>query len=415
MRLFKKYIFTGFAPNLLKQDVKTSCGFLFNPFNWGAWCTGGYPELLEDRLKKYFQVKHASVFDSGRSALYFALKTLEVGEGDEVLVQSFTCVVVINAIKFLGATPVYGDINDDFNLNPDDLLKKLSPRAKVLIIQHTFGQSADLAKILAIAKEYNLKTIEDCAHALGGTFQGKLLGTFADIGMFSFGSDKVLSGVRGGALITNDSQLHKELREYQAHLPLSTRLKFFQHLMHNIFFFIGKPIYGWGVGKWLLALGKKLNVYNRVVYQNEKLGLPVMFYPAKFPNALAKQLFNKFEKLPEVIKRQKMIAGLYEQKIVNPKIKKPEWKEENIWLRYTILVDKPRDLHRQAKKQGIILGNWYDAPVAPLDIDLEATDYKIGSCPRDEELSKHCVNLPTDINITESDAKRIINLVNTFL
>jgi len=370
--------------------------------------------MVERWLKKFFQTKYSFTFDSGRSALYFALKALGVRENDEVLVQSFTCIVVINAIKWLGAIPIYVDVKDDFNMNPIDLSEKISSKSKVLIIQHTFGCPADLENILKIAKNNNLKIIEDCAHAFGAKSNGRLTGTFGDVGMFSFGSDKVLSCVRGGALVTNDDNIANVLKSYQDNLPLSPRIKVIQHLLNYLFFWIGKPIYHFGVGKWLLAIVKNLHIINRIVYPEEKLGLPVLFYPAKFPNALATILLDKFENLYQIIEHQKDIALLFNQRISNPNITKPYWTNDSIWLRYTILVDEPSKLHKIAKIQNIILGNWYDSPVVASSIDLSLLDYKTGSCPNDESISRRCLNLPTDINISPADVDKIVKIVNSY-
>lgn len=408
-----KTIFTGLAPNLTKKDLTTALSFLLLPNLWKKWRKGEEVFKLETKLKKIFLTKDAVVFDSGRSALYFALKALGVKDGDEVLVQAFTCIVVVNSIKWTGAKPVYIDIERDFNLNPDDLQKKLSNKARVLIIQHTFGQPANIEKLINIAKQNNLYVIEDCAHALGAKYNQKLLGTFGNIGMLSFGSDKVLSCVRGGALITNDESLAQKIREYADNLPSSKLLKIFQHLMHYPIFALGKKVYDFYIGKIILVLAKKINLINRVVYNEEKLGLPVIFYPAKLPNALAKIIDDKLDSLPEVIKHQKQIAAIYDEKINNPNIIKPDWNEDHIWLRYPILMKNSHKVFQLAKKQKLILGNWYDTPVAPADIDLKATDYVIGSCPNEEKLSAEVLNLPTDININEKEAFRLVNFLNS--
>ena len=105
-------------------------------------------------------------------------------------------------------------------MDPDDARKKITERTKALIIQHTFGTPADVESLAQLGKEKNVKIIEDCAHSLGVRHHGKLTGTFSDIGIFSFGSDKVVSCVRGGGVITSDDNLAAKLRAYQNALPL---------------------------------------------------------------------------------------------------------------------------------------------------------------------------------------------------
>lgn len=421
MKFYKKPIFTGFAPNLKTRDVFTAIGFLCFPWRWRKLRAGESVGKVENWLKNYFNTKHAFTFDSGRSALHYALKALGANYGSEVLVQSYTCVVVINAIKWAGAKPIFVDIDNNFNIDYTDLQRKITQKTKILIVQHTFGRPANLDKILEIARANNLKVIEDCAHSFGAKHNNQLVGTFGDIGMLSFGSDKNVSCVRGGALITKDDNLAQTIGDFRLRLPLSRRIKVTQHLLHYPAFAKGKLLYNLGVGKWLLALAKKLNIINKIIYQPEKIGKQVLFYPALFPNALAEILLNQLKHITQTTEHRQMIAKIYDSEIKvgsewstdeSPSIVKPEWSDESVWLRYTLLVKNPQTLHVFAKKQGIILGNWYDCPVAPKDIDLSATDYILGSCPNDEKLSQMSINLPTDPCIRPKDARRVVNLIN---
>ena len=413
MKFYKKPIFTGFSPNLKMQDLFTAVGFLCLPWRWKKLRVGDSIGKVEDWLKNYFQTKHAFTFDSGRTALHYALKALGAGHDGEVLVQSYTCVVVINAIKWTGAKPVYVDIDDNFCIDYTDLRRKITQKTKILIIQHTFGRPANLDKLLEIAREHNLKVVEDCAHSLGAKHNRQLTGTFGDIGMFSFGSDKNVSCVRGGALITNNDDLAKKIIDFRSRLPLSRRVKVIQHLWHYPVFSKGKLLYNLWVGKWLLAIAKKINLTNKIIYQQEKEGRQVPFYPSLLPNALAEILLNQLKQITQTTEHRQMIARIYNKEINGDReIIKPEWSDESVWLRYTLLVKNPQALHAFAKKQGIILGNWYDCPVAPKDIDLSATDYVLGSCPNDEKLSQMSINLPADPCITQKDARRIIDIIN---
>ncbi|MBU2233847.1 aminotransferase class I/II-fold pyridoxal phosphate-dependent enzyme, partial [Patescibacteria group bacterium] len=260
MYIFNKTIFTSFSPNLTGRDTLIALKYLCLPWRWLSWQNGKYPAIVEKKLQKFFDVKFCNVFDSGRSALHFALKVLGAGDRVEVLVQAYTCVVVANAINWTGAKPIFVDIGEDFNIDPVDLVKKITAKTKILIIQHTFGLPAKLDEILAIAKQHNLKIIEDCAHSLGARYHGKLTGTFGNIGMLSFGSDKIISCVRGGALITNDNEISKKIKELNNKLPEPTLLKIIQHLLHYPAFYLSKPVYHLFIGKIILKLAKKLNI-----------------------------------------------------------------------------------------------------------------------------------------------------------
>lgn len=413
--MFKKTIFTGFAPNLTTRDAMTALRFLYLPWNWPKWRNGKFIKLAEEKLKNYFNIKHAFVFDSGRSVLYLALKTLEAGDNNEVLVQAYTCVVVSNAIIKTGAKPVYIDVDGQFNMSPDDLEKKITDKAKVLIIQHTFGLPAQLDKLLNIAKQHNLKVIEDCAHSFGAKHNNQLVGTFGDIGMLSFGPDKILSCVRGGALVTNNNELANKIKAEQDKLPLPTLLKTKQHLLYNVFFFFNKPLYGWGIGKIILFIAKKIRAISRTVYQKEKNSCNAAPEPYRLANCLAKMLVDQLSEVDEVNRHRQKIAKIYDKLLDNKKVRQPLKNAPNcVYLRYTLLADEPGKLRQLAKRQGIILGNWYDSVIAPADIDLAATGYVLGSCLNAELLASQSINLPTNRHVNEEEAKRVAVVVNNF-
>lgn len=413
MIFFRKPIFTGFGPNITIKDNLIALSFLILPWNWFLLRKGNWIKKTEYKLKNYFDIQNVTLFDSGRTALQIALESCGTKDGDEVLVQAYTCVVVTNAIHWTGAKPVFIDIDDDFNLNFEDLQNKKTTKSKVLIIQHTFGKpTKNLEKIISWAKENSLIIIEDCAHCLGAKFDNRLLGTFGDIGMFSFGSDKIISCVRGGSLITNNLEIANQIRKKQNLLPYPNRLKTIQHLLHYPIFSFSKPIYNLKVGKGILALSKKINFLNKIIYSEEKIGMPVSFYPSKLANSLAKILFFQVDKIEKFNLHRREIAHFYNDNLNNKKINKPNWDDNSVWLRYTILNSSGINIHDIAKKQGIILGDWYNSPIAPKDIDIDKTGYQIGQCPKAEELSSQSINLPTDIHIKKKDARKIVEIIN---
>lgn len=414
MSFFEKTIFTGFSPNLRKKELNIALNFLINPLKWITIIKGDEEKKVKEYLETKFKNHKVTLFDSGRTSLNIALQALGATKDDEILVQAYTCMVVSNAINFTGAKPVYVDIKNDFNMDPDDLRKKITPRSKVIIIQHTFGKPADLDKIIKIAKENNLKIIEDCAHSIGAKHKDNLLGTFSDIAMFSFGSDKVISCNRGGALITKDNYIHKKINDYQRNLPLPKLNKTITHLIHYPIFYIGKKLYSIKIGKILLATTKKLNLTNKIIYKKEKTGERVSFYPSKLANSLAKILYSQLQDLEENIKHRKKIATIYNKQLNNQKIIKPRFDNESLFLRYAILSSKPEKIKSYAKKENIILGDWYNQAIAPRGVDIKSSHYIAGSCPKAEEISSKSINLPTNINITVDDANRIVNLINKF-
>ncbi len=407
-----KIFFTGFSPNLTRKGLKKALGYLFLPWKWKNLRSGPRVEELEHTLAAYIGTKYAFSFDSGRSALYVALSQLGLGPGDEVLLQAYTCVVVVNAIRWTGARPVFVDIENDFTMDFEDASSKITDKSKAVIIQHTFGNPSRFSELISLFHERHLKIVEDCAHAIGATWKGEKLGSFGDIAIFSFGSDKVISSARGGALTLNDPELAYNIKARHDSLPRFPLKKLIQHLLHIPIFYLGRASYGIGLGKCLLYISKKMHITNRIIEDIEKRGERPSYVPSQFSNSLADILLGQFENLEASNQHRKMIAHAYKTLIANKRVKHPPESETGIFLRYAIRVPDPKKLALQLKKEGIMAGDWYTSVVAPADVSI--SDYTPGFCPRAEALSAATLNLPTDLSITKSDAEYISTLVNTY-
>jgi pyridoxal phosphate-dependent aminotransferase EpsN len=164
-------------------------------------------------------VAHCVALNSGTAALHLGLLLLGVGPGDEVLCPSFTFVATANAITYCGATPVFVDSEaDTWNMCPERLREALADRhrlgkkPKALLLVHLYGMPAKLDELLAIAAEYELPVLEDAAEALGATWQQRPLGSFGQVGIFSFNGNKILTTSGGGALVTADAELAQRAR-----------------------------------------------------------------------------------------------------------------------------------------------------------------------------------------------------------
>lgn len=406
-------LFTGFSPNSSKKDFAISLRYLLLPWNWMRLHNGDAVRRSEIALQQYLGVKHTIIFDSGRSALQIALEALDITSEDEVLVQGYTCMVVSNAIRWARGKPVYVDVTEDYTMDPKDLEKKITNKSKVLIIQHTFGLPAQLDELLTIAKKHNLKVIEDCAHSLGSKYNGRYTGTFGDMAMFSFGTDKIISSVRGGALVTDDENLGKKLETIQKNLPHMPRKKVLQYLLTIPFFTIGKPLYDISIGKILLATAKELNITGRVMYETEKKGIAISWFPAQMSDALAVLLIEQLKLIDTLNNHRRDIAQIYHKMIQERQII-PKQDNNHIYLRYVLQVKDPEKLDMYMKRHGVLLGNWYNTVIAPHDCDIVASGYKTGSCPHAEMLAKKSINLPTNRHISKDDAQRIAKLLNEF-
>lgn len=159
---------------------------------------------LEAQMRGFFGCKYALAVSSGTAALSCAIAALGIGPGDEVIMPGFSWYSDYNAIVNMGAIPVFADVDELLNIDPADFEKKITTRTKAVIVVYFQGSAAQMDKIMRIAKDHNIKVIEDCAQALGGEYKGVKLGTLGDIAIFSFQVNKMLTSGEGGALITNN-------------------------------------------------------------------------------------------------------------------------------------------------------------------------------------------------------------------
>lgn len=396
------------SPNTQKQDYITALSQFLSPW---SYIKGDYFNKLEWWFKKYFKASYAVSFDSGRSSQYAILKSLGIGKGDEVLVQAFTCVAVPNSVLWVGAKPVYVDIEkNSYNMDPKDMVRKINKKTKVVIVQHTFGQAAKIEEICQIAREHKITVIEDCAHALGVTVNGKKIGVFGDAAFFSFGRDKVISSVFGGMAVTNNKELGEKLRKFQGRLAFPSIFWVVQQLLHPLFFSIILPTYNFlNIGKTILWSAQKLHLLSLPVADIEKKGEKPTFYPQKMPNALAKLAIVQLERLERFNKRRREITAVYAKQF-NIKVNVGD-----IYLRFAIEVDSPWQLLSMAKKREVLLGDWYSHVVDPKDVVLAKIGYRMGSCPLAEKAASRIINLPTYPRMTIEDAKRVIQIVNNYV
>lgn len=398
------------SPNTELDDIKLALKILFSPWRWQK---GKEIKKLEEKFKNYFGIGDSFSFNSGRSALIAILNALSIQKNDEVLLQAFTCNAAVNPILFCRARPVFVDIDETLNLDSEDLKKKITKKSKAVMIQHTFGWPAKIDKIRETCQKHNLFLIEDCAHSLGTKYRGRLVGTFGDASFFSFGRDKVISSVFGGMIITNDKKIAKKLKDFQKSLSFPSLWWILQQIFHPISFTIFLPIYSFlNIGKGILYLQRRFKILSPSVYEEEKRGNIPTFFPKKLPNALATLALNQFKKLEKFNKHRKKIAKFYRENLKNFSL--PFVDEEGIepvFMRFPILTQKSGIILPKIKKENLLLDNgWRGSPIVPKDTSLLKMQYKIGSCPRAEQISKEILNLPTGINIKEKEAEKIINI-----
>lgn len=176
--------------------------------------SGNMNTSLEEAFAKRFDRNFAITFNSGTTTLHAALEAFGVGYGDEVIVTPLTVISCMNAILYCNAVPVFCDIDPDtFLCDPDDIVRKITPKTKAIMPVHLYGQVCDMTKIMSIAKKYDLYVLEDCAQCYLGTHQGKLGGTFGHVGSWSFENSKHLTTGDGGIITCEDEKLADSIRK----------------------------------------------------------------------------------------------------------------------------------------------------------------------------------------------------------
>ncbi len=408
--MFMSPIAIGLSPNTQSDDVWQALKAILQPW---LWKKGDDINKVEEWLKNYFDIGKVFLFNSGRSALYAVLKSFDIGPDDEVLIQAFTCVAVPDPIIWTGAKPVYVDIDDSLNLDPNLLEKAITVKTKAIIVQHTFGIGGKIDLIKKIAQKHNLILIEDCAHALGATFDGRLAGTVGDAAIFSFGRDKVISSVFGGmATISSKFKVQSsKLRTLQKQVDFPSYFWIMQQLFHPIAFSIILPLYDNYIGKLILFILQKLSLLSKPIYKEESIGGKPNVFPAKYPNALAILLLRQLNKLDYYNKVRRKITRYYFDNLKGTKnIRLPVCNDGAIYLRFNILTAKANEIFTKARIYKIVLGNWYRNVIDPSDVDCAKIGYRAGSCPKAEEAAKLSVNLPTYPRLTKNELDAVIKL-----
>lgn len=197
-----------------EADIEAVCQVLRSDF-----LTCG-PKIieLEQRLCELTGAKYAVVCSNGTAALHIACMTAGVGEGDEVITTPITFAASANCALYCGAKPVFADINEKtYNLDPTEVEKKITDKTKAVVAVDFTGQAVELDRFTSLCKEKNLVLIEDAAHSIGTSYNGKMVGNIADMTTFSFHPVKTVTGGEGGAVLTNNEEYYKKLLLYRAH------------------------------------------------------------------------------------------------------------------------------------------------------------------------------------------------------
>jgi dTDP-4-amino-4,6-dideoxygalactose transaminase len=373
----------------------------------------------ESAFAKRFGVNYAFSFWKGRVALYAILKALGVGAGDEVILPGYTCVMNVNPIKYLGARPVYVDIElNTFNMNADLLEKKITRNTKAIIAQHTYGYPCKMDAIMDIADRNGIAVIEDCCLALGSKYKGKMVGTFGKAAYFSFQWNKPYTTGLGGMAITSNVELAAKIESLRANEICSPSRKevmmlWAQLVMYRLFIYPRTTALAQRLFRYLTKKGAVVGSSSSREFQ------PVM--AANFFKGIsgvqAWSGLRQLKKIKQNIQHRKEVAELYDKLLEQkgwPSRNYDRSMMEPVMVRYPVRIAEKNEALAQASKVGIELGSWFECPLHPIETPLSAYDYEIGMCPQAEKASKEVVNLPLHLRVNEGTARRTVEFITSF-
>ena len=220
------------------------------------WLTmGGVTQQFEQEFAAFTGAKYALSVSNATAALHMACLALGIGPGDEVIVPSLTFVATANAVRYVGATPVFADVNgeDDFNLSPAEIEKRITSQTRAILVVHYAGYPCDMPRIMEIAAKHGLEVIEDNAHGVGASLEERQLGTWGAIGCFSFFSNKNMTTGEGGMLTTDRADLYEKLRVFRSHGM--TTLTWDRHKGHAFSYDVIELGYNYRIDEIRAALG----------------------------------------------------------------------------------------------------------------------------------------------------------------
>ena len=360
--------FVSFKP--LEKELDTELRAAFDRVLTNSWyIEGNEDKTFEEAFAAYCDSKYCIGCGNGLDALMLVLKAWGIGAGDEVIVPSNTFIATALAVTYVGATPVFvePDIRT-YNIDPAKIEAAITPNTKAIMPVHLYGLPCDMDPIMAIAKKYNLKVLEDCAQAHGATYKGKVIGSFGDAAGFSFYPGKNLGALGdAGATVTSDKALAEKVR----------------------------------------ALGNYGSDYKyHHIYKgtNSRLDeLQAAFLSAKLP------LMDKVNEARRAV-AAKYLAGIKNPSIILPYV--PEYAEP-VWHLFAVRCENRDALAQFLADKGISTNKHYPIPMHLQDCYADLPIAK-GSLPIAEEISATELSLPMYYGMTDEEVQYVIDTINDY-
>jgi len=402
-----------FAPHVNGRYVLRTLSLLFQPWKWK---NGTAREELRADLAKRFQAD-VFLFASGREALLALLRALGGPNGEEVIVQAYTCVVLPNAIHAAGKVPVYAEIErETLNIDCGELEKAITPHTRAVICQHTFGIPANTERLREICTRRNLLLIEDCAHIIPDETGPAAIGKHGDFMLLSFGRDKAISGITGGAILSRKSEISIRLKEEEEHAVSFGLIRIKRLLLYPLVYACARPFYGLWIGKALLVLARKIGALVPILSNKEKEGrmTPVLH---TLPNACASLALTELKNLRKINDHRRALTSLYREEG-----KKLSWpmlsgvRADLPLQKFPLFVRGADEIRRKLKKRNIHLDDgWTGCVVCPRGIDFDPVNYVPGSDPEAEAACEKILSLPTHPTMTLEQTHTLIAALSPLL
>lgn len=334
----------------------------------GWYVLGNEVKSFEEEFAAYTGSGYCIGLASGLDALWIAFRVLGIGPGDEVIVQGNTYIASVMGITINGATPVFVEPDEYYNMDTAKIEEKITERTKAILVVHLYGQASKMDTVVELAKKYDLKLVEDCAQSHGACFQGQMTGTFGDVGCFSFYPSKNIGAFGdGGAVVVKDEKLAEDFRIFRNY-------------------------------------GSEKRYYNKLVGANSRLD-----------ELQAGLLRVRLRHVAEYEEERQQIARRYLEEVKNPKLELPGVREgaTAVWHQFVIRTSCREELISYLNEREI--GTIIHYPIPPHLSEAYANlGYQKGSFPVTERYADEVLSLPMYNGMTDEEQTYVIRALNSF-
>lgn len=377
----------------IEEEVNAS---VLECFKNAQYIMGENVKEFEKEIAEKIGVKHAITVGNGTDSLIIALKSLGIKEGDEVITTDYTFFATAEAIRFVGATPVFCDVElDTYNIDPSQIEEKITDKTKAIVCVHLFGNACKMDEINDIAKRHNLYVVEDAAQAINSQYNGKNVGNLGDVACFSFFPTKNLGCFGdGGMITTNDDDLATIIRALKVHGSGENGMKAYAILNDEEVEVVEQN-------------SGDNTVYNPLKYYNYLIG-----HNSRLDEIQAAILRIKLKHLDEYTENRRSISHGYIEALKDTSLVMPTETEggKHVFHLFILQSENREEIESKLKEKGIATGTYYKVPMH-LQKAFNDLGYKKGDFPNAEYLSERTFAIPLFPEMNDEEREYIINSI----